>query len=144
MGVPSCLYKLQPPQTYLVLPTNMMKTLLVIAVVAVAAVVVEAAPAPGHHHRNKHPEEHVCHEVDIQEIFEDGELIDIIEKIIPVACPEHGGHHPSPSHNRHRCDDDEAWDSDEEECVRLRAPWCRNSEGAVETEYEECVDDLWI
>merc|ERR1712038_940630 len=117
MGVPSCLYKLQPPQTYLVLPTNMMKTLLVIAVVAVAAVVVEAAPAPGHHHRNKHPEEHVCHEVDIQEIFEDGELIDIIEKIIPVACPEHGGH------NR-RCDDDEAWDSRAWECV----PRCSSSE----------------
>merc|ERR1712038_821626 len=139
MGESSCLYKLQSH-------TNKMMTLLAIAVVA--AVVVEAAPAPapapapGHH--NKHPEEHVCTEVDIQEIFEDGELIDIIEKIIPVACPEQGGHHPSPSHNRHRCDDDEAWDSDEEECVRLRAPWCRNSEGAVETEYEECVDDLWI
>merc|ERR1712156_425464 len=138
MGVPPCLYKLQPPQTYLVPSTNMMNTLLIIAVGVVAAVVVEAAPAPGHHHRNKHPEEHVCHEVDIQEIFEDGELIDIIEKIIPVACPEHGGHRPSSSHNRHRCDDDEAWDSDEEEleeCVRLRAPWCRNSEGEVETEY---------
>merc|ERR1719192_673219 len=99
-----------------------MKTLLVIAV-AVVAVVVEVAPAPdpapppapdpapapapGHHsRRNKHPEEHVCHEVDIQEIFEDGELIDIIKKITPVACPEHGG-----------CDDDEAWDSYKWECV---------------------------
>merc|ERR1712038_315835 len=138
---------LQPLQTYLIPHTNKMKTLLVIAVAVVAAVVVEAAPAPapapGHHHRNKQPEEHTCTEVDIQEIFEDGELIDIIEKIIPVACPEHGEHRPSPSHNRHRCDDDEAWDSDEEECVRLRAPWCRNSEGGVETEYEECVDDIF-
>merc|ERR1712038_2051429 len=90
--------KLQPLQTYLVPPTNNMKTLLVIAVAVVAAVVVETAPAPapGHHgHHNKHPEEHHCTEVDIQEIFEDGELIDIIEKIIPVACPEHGSHRPS-------------------------------------------------
>ena len=130
----------------------MMKTLLVIAVAVavVAAVVVEAAPAPGHHHRNKHPEEHVCTEVDIQEIFEDGELIDIIERIIPVACPEHGGHHPSPSnrhhpehglhpspsHNRQRCNDDERWDSYEEKCFRP-PPWCR---GAYDEDWEECVD----
>merc|ERR1712079_351448 len=87
--------------------TNKMKTLLVIAVAVVAAVVVEAAPAPGHHgHHNKHPEEHHCTEVDIQEIFEDGELIDIIEKIIPVACPEHGSHRPSHhSHHYHHNED---------------------------------------
>merc|ERR1712156_1378054 len=108
--------KLQPLQTYLVPPTNMMKTLLVIAVAVVAAVVVEAAPAPGHHgHRNKHPEEHVCTEVDIQEIFEDGELIDIIEKIIPVACPEHGSHRPSHhSHHHHHDEDSSEEDSDED------------------------------
>ena len=148
-SVPPCLYKQQPPQTYLVPPTNMMKTLLVIAVAVavavVAAVDVEAAPAPGHHHRNKHPEEHVCTEVDIQEIFEDGELIDIIEKIIPVACPEDGGHHPSPSHDRQRCNDDERWDSYEEKCFRP-PPWCRYSsryrEGGVDTEWEECVHDV--
>merc|ERR1712223_470692 len=129
--------KLQPLQTYLVPPTNKMKTLLVIAVAVVAAVVVEAAPAPGHHgHRNKHPEEHVCTEVDIQEIFEDGELIDIIEKIIPVACPEHGGHHPSPSHHRPRCDDDERWDSHKEKCVDR----CSSSE-EWDSDEEECVDD---
>ena len=118
-----------------------MKTLLVIAVAVVAAVVVEAAPAPapapGHHgHRNKHPEEHVCTEVDIQEIFEDGELIDIIEKIIPVACPEQGGHHPSPSHHRPRCDDDERWDSHKEKCVDR----CSSSE-EWDSDEEECVDD---
>merc|ERR1712156_400223 len=115
MGVPPCLYKLQPPQTYLVPSTNMMNTLLIIAVGVVAAVVVEAAPAPGHHHRNKHPEEHVCTEVDIQEIFEDGELIDIIEKIIPVACPEHGSHRPSHhSHHYHHDEDSSEEDSDED------------------------------
>merc|ERR1712038_2234415 len=131
MGESSCLYKLQSH-------TNKMMTLLAIAVVA--AVVVEAAPAPapapapGHH--NKHPEEHVCTEVDIQEIFEDGELIDIIEKIIPVACPEQGGHHPSPSHHRPRCDDDEKWDSHKEKCVDR----CSSSE-EWDSEEEECVDD---
>merc|ERR1712165_156747 len=115
---------LQPLQTYLVPPTNMMKTLLVIAVAVVAAVVVEAAPAPGHHsHHNKHPEEHHCTEVDIQEIFEDGELIDIIEKITPVACPEHGG-----------CNDDEAWDSRAWECV----PRCSSSE-EWDSVWEACV-----
>merc|ERR1712061_257089 len=145
MGIIRTFLPLQTTTTAILPPTNKMKTLLAIAVAVVAAVVVEAAPAPapGYHGHNKHPEEHVCTEVDIQEIFEDGELIDIIEKIIPVACPEHGGHHPSPSHHRHRCDDVEAWDSDEMECVRLRAPWCRNSEGGVETEFEECVDDIW-
>merc|ERR1712113_519987 len=95
---------------------NKMKTLLVIAVTVVAAIVVEAAPAPapGHHgHRNKHPEEHVCTEVDIQEIFEDGELIDIIEKIIPVACPER--HRPSHhSHHYHHDEDSSEEDSDED------------------------------
>merc|ERR1712038_2004856 len=108
--------KLQPPQSYLVPPTNMMKTLLVIAVAVVAAIVVEAAPAPGHHgHRNKHPEEHQCTEVDIQEIFEDGELIDIIEKIIPVACPEHGSHRPSHhSHHYHHDEDSSEEDSNED------------------------------
>merc|ERR1712061_254003 len=110
--------KLQPLQTYLLPPTNKMKTLLVIAVAVVAAIVVEAAPAPapGHHgHRNKHPEEHVCTEVDIQEIFEDGELIDIIEKIIPVACPEHGSHRPSHhSHQFHHDEDSSEEDSDED------------------------------
>merc|ERR1719471_2748716 len=123
-----------------------MKTLLVIAVAVVAAVVVEAAPpppppppapapapAPGHHHRNKHPEEHVCTEVDIQEIFEDGELIDIIEKIIPVACPEDGGHHPSHSH---RCDEDEVWDSYKEKCVDR----CSSSE-EWDSDERECVDE---
>merc|ERR1712156_450831 len=110
--LPSCL-QLQPLQTYLVPPTNMGKTLLVIAVAVVAAVVVEAAPAPGHHgHHNKHPEEHHCTEVDIQEIFEDGELIDIIEKIIPVACPEHGSHRPS-HHSHHYDEDSSEEDSDE-------------------------------
>ena len=109
----------------------MMKTLLVIAVAVavVAAVVVEAAPAP-------HPEEHTCTEVDIQEIFEDGELIDIIEKIIPVACPEDGGHHPSPSHNRHRCDDDEVWDSYKKKCVDR----CSSSE-EWDSDEQECVDE---
>merc|ERR1712039_681540 len=109
--------KLQPQQTYLIPHTNKMKTLLVIAVAVVAAVVVEAAPAPtpGHHHRNKHPLEHVCTEVDIQEIFEDGELIDIIEKIIPVACPEHGSHRPSHhSHHYHHDEDSSEVDSDED------------------------------
>merc|ERR1712038_812843 len=117
-------------------PTNKMKTLLVIAVAVVAAVVVEAAPAPAPGHHNKHPEEHVCTEVDIQEIFEDGELIDIIEKIIPVSCPEHGGHHPSPSHKRHRCEDDERWDSHKEKCVDR----CSSSE-EWDSDEEECVDD---
>ena len=112
-----------------------MKTLLVIAVAVVAAVVVEAAPAPapGHHHRNKHPEEHVCTEVDIQEIFEDGELIDIIQKIIPVDCPEDGGHRPSHSH---RCDDDEVWDSYKEKCVDR----CSSSE-EWDSDEQECVDE---
>merc|ERR1712038_1164056 len=145
MGVPSCLHK---TTTTTNLPHtshhNKMKNLLIIVVAVVAAVVVEAAPAPvpapGHHshhgHRNKHPEEHVCTEVDIQEIFEDGEFIDIIEKIIPVACPEHGGHHPSPSHNRHRCDDDERWDSHKEKCVDR----CSSSE-EWDSDEEECVDE---
>merc|ERR1712242_448051 len=131
---------LQTTTTAILSPTNKMKTLLAIAVAVVAAVVVEAAPAPapapapGHH--NKHPEEHVCTEVDIQEIVEDGELIDIIEKIIPVACPEQGEHHPSPSHNRHRCDDDERWDSHKEKCVDR----CSSSE-EWDSDEEECVDD---
>merc|ERR1712079_326704 len=115
MGLPAST-KLQPLQTYLVPPTNKMKTLLVIAVAVVAAIVVEAAPAPapGHHgHRNKHPEDHVCTEVDILEIFEDGELIDIIEKIIPVACPEHGSHRPS-HHSHHYDEDSSEEDSDED------------------------------
>merc|ERR1712061_623594 len=127
MGISSFLpsqSKLQPLQTYLIpLTNNKMKNLLIIAVAVVAAVVVEAAPAPvpapGHHshhgHRNKHPEEHVCTEVDIQEIFEDGELIDIIEKIIPVACPEHGSHRPSHhSHHYHHDEDSSEEDSDED------------------------------
>ena len=99
-------------------PTNNMKTLLVIAVAVVAVALVEAAPTPGHHshhgHRDKHPEEHVCTEVDIQEIFEDGELIDIIEKIIPVACPEHGRHRPS-HHNHHYHHDEDSSEEDSDE-----------------------------
>ena len=96
-----------------------MKTLFVIAVAVVAVALVEAAPTPGHHshhgHRDKHPEEHVCTEVDIQEIFEDGELIDIIEKIIPVACPEHGRHRPSHrNHHYHHDEDSSEEDSDED------------------------------
>merc|ERR1711944_106605 len=75
-------------------------------------------PTPGHHshhgHRDKHPEEHVCTEVDIQEIFEDGELIDIIEKIIPVACPEHGRHRPS-HHNHHYHQDEDSSEEDSDE-----------------------------
>merc|ERR1712061_594533 len=138
MGIIRTFLPLQTTTTAILPPTNKMKTLLAIAVAVVAAVVVEAAPAPtpapGHH--NKHPEEHVCTEVDIQEIFEDGELIDIIEKIIPVACPEQGGHHPSPSHNRPRCDDDERWDSYKEKCVDR----CSSSE-EWDSEEEECVDD---
>merc|ERR1712038_853540 len=123
MGVPSCLHKTTTPTN---LPHtshhNKMKTLLVIAVAVVAAVVVEAAPAPvpapGHHshhgHHNKHPKEHVCTEVDIQEIFEDGELIDIIEKIIPVACPEHGSYRPS-HHSPHYHHDEDSSEEDSDE-----------------------------
>merc|ERR1712061_439461 len=121
----SFLPSLQPLQTYLIPHTtnhNKMKNLLIIAVAVVAAVVVEAAPAPvpapGHHshhgHRNKHPEEHHCTEVDIQEIFEDGELIDIIEKIIPVACPEHGSHRPS-HHSPHYHHDEDSSEEDSDE-----------------------------
>merc|ERR1711923_294271 len=98
--------------------TNNMKTLLVIAVAVVAVALVEAAPTPGHHshhgHRDKHPEEHVCTEVDIQEIFEDGELIDIIEKIIPVACPEHKRHRPS-HHSQHYHHDEDSSEEDSDE-----------------------------
>merc|ERR1711899_526267 len=102
MGISSFLpsqSKLQPLQTYLIPHTNKMKTLLVIAVAVVAAIVVEAAPAPGHHgHRNKHPEEHHCTEVDIQ-------------KIIPVACPEHGSHRPS-HHSPHYHHDEDSSEED--------------------------------
>merc|ERR1712109_126077 len=117
MGVASCLHKTTTTTNlpHLIPHTNKMKTLLVIAVAVVAAVVVEAAPAPGHHSHHGHREEHVCTEVDIQEIFEDGELIDIIEKIIPVACPEHGSHRPSHhSHHYHHDEDSSEEDSDED------------------------------